>query len=319
MTLDTMTTENFQSPESGSLEQNALELRVLAGLHTGAALPLGNETVVLGSDESCDVILLDAGVLPVHVRFVPRDGKWLIAPEGSEVVFAPHGQAVAFHAIVCIGVPLRIGQAWVALCDSFAPWEDFLMPPIAKAAPQQPEPIQKRPPGRFVWPLAALGIIVMLLALLVWWMPSPEQIDTRSLPVRPIPKAKPTDANSIRHEATRVLRERELAELVNVVSTQGQLYLEAQLDDAETRRLESALVALNRSFGGSVKINAKLAPLTSTLPFVVKEVVTGPAAHITLGNGKVVYEGGMAAGYRLVAIRPGKLLFAGTRRIELPW
>lgn len=315
-----MMTETPHTPESGAPEQDALELRVLAGLHTGAALPLGNETVVLGSDEACDVILLDSGVLPVHVRFVPLDGKWLIEPEGSAVVFDLHGQAVAAHAIVRIGEPLRMGQAWVALCDSFAPWEDMLMPPRAKAAPRLPVPTRNKPPGRLMWPLAALGFIVMLLALLVWWIPSPEQIDTRSLPVRPIPKTKaPTDAESIRHEATRVLRERELAELVNVVSTPGQLYLDAQLDDAETRRFESALVALNRSFGGNVKINAKLTPLTSTLPFVVKEVVTGPAAHITLGNGKIVYEGGMAAGYRLVAIRPGKLLFAGTRRIELPW
>jgi type III secretion system YscD/HrpQ family protein len=83
-----------------------LTLKVTKGLHAGAELALQASTYLIGSDEfSCDVVLLDKGVLPQHARLtVTEDGQVLLAhldaaPASSDPA-AGHG-----------GVPLSDDEA----------------------------------------------------------------------------------------------------------------------------------------------------------------------------------------------------------------
>lgn len=291
-----------------------LELRVLAGLHAGAALPIGLEDVLLGSDETCDVILLDPEVLPRHLRLRADAGRWLAEPEAAAPVRDRHGAALAAGAPVPLDQPIQLGQTWIVLCAASAPWEEDAVPAappaaadaVASAAPAAP-------PQRWRWALGLLSAFGLLLALtlLLWPDPAP--------PAPPPAATAPAEADSIEREAVRVLRAHGLAAVVGMVYETGHLTLEAQLDDDETRRFHSAVAMLRSYFGKTVKIDIKLSTLNRSLPFAVSEIVTGPAAHIRLADGTILYPGETAGGYRLLAIRPGKLLFSGKREIELPW
>lgn len=89
---------------------NNYELRVLDGLHKGAAIRLLGESVLIGSDSSCDVILLDEGVLLEHVRLV-----WS-SQLGWVNVTSP-GSALS--------LPIQVGDAIVSVALRGSDWSIY--------------------------------------------------------------------------------------------------------------------------------------------------------------------------------------------------
>lgn len=86
------------------------ELRVLSGLHKGAALTLSFETVTIGSDPNCTVVLLDEGVKPLHASLQWIDGKGWTQADSPE--FALTG-------------PWRAGPVWLSVVAPGSPWTDL--------------------------------------------------------------------------------------------------------------------------------------------------------------------------------------------------
>jgi hypothetical protein len=88
----------------------ALELRVVQGLHEGAALRLLPPVITVGSDETCDVILLDPGVRPRHLQLVFDDvNGWLVESTGTAL---PLDSPIAVGEAMIIVTSPR--QAWHA-------------------------------------------------------------------------------------------------------------------------------------------------------------------------------------------------------------
>jgi len=316
---------------------SALELRVLTGLHAGAALPMIDEPIVLGSDSACDVILLDTGIQPVHLRMICTEDGYLLHPEDGALISDLHGEPVADGARAELGIPMQVGQVWITLSDPDSPWQEApapgtIHPSTPDTAPNHPVPkdsARTRPRLASLWVgLVCAAALATWGAWRVWGLhpedtPPPRPVETPAA-ISPTPPPPPAQTQHlepafVERETGRMLRDRELQEVVRLDATPGRLYMEADLDKAETVRFENALLALNRQFGAKVRIDAKVTPLTHSVPFVVREVVWGTAAHVTLSDGRRIYEGGSADGFRLAAIRPGKLIFVGRRRVELPW
>lgn len=93
------------------------ELRVLTGLHKGAALTLSSELVTIGSDAECTVVLLDEGVQPLHLSL-----RW-IADKGWVQSDSPE---------VPLTAPLRAGPVWLSIAAPQSPWID---PNLLQSAP----------------------------------------------------------------------------------------------------------------------------------------------------------------------------------------
>lgn len=114
----------------------ALELRILSGLHQGAGMPLERRAYTLGSSMECDVVLHDEGILAQHAQ-LEWDGerlmcRWLFEAEVDVVELAR-------------GVALSLGPVEVMLCDptqdwSAAPNEDRLVEPEPKPELTAPQP-----------------------------------------------------------------------------------------------------------------------------------------------------------------------------------
>lgn len=117
-----------------------LELRILTGLHRGAALPLDGDTIRIGSGTDNDIALLDPG-MPEHagvlVRTVPspmsaepREMQWRYHAGSSARSRAGPTAAAPFH-----GTPVVAGTRWFAGpvllgCDEEdVPWPVESVPP----------------------------------------------------------------------------------------------------------------------------------------------------------------------------------------------
>jgi len=289
-----------------------LELRVTAGLHAGAALPLDREPISIGSDEQCDVVLLDAGVLPRHMGLIWSDaGAWRTEPDGAQVE---------------IGAPIAIGESWIVVVPRSAPWApaESRAPPDAQLASGQASPIAHT--SRYRGPVwLALAFIPAVISVLVTWCLVARE-DRQRAAVQPLiassilPQvAKPSNLNEIRRRAARELADRGLEELVTLEASPGRIHLEAELDDTELERFNRALRALEQKLGNEAKIDARVSPLSRTLPFTIQSVVRGTVSHITLTDGQPVFEGCAVQGWKLEEIQPGKLVFLKKRRMEIPW
>jgi len=296
-----------------------LELRILSGLHAGAALPIGQEPVQLGSAEDCDVILLDPDILPHHLLLRREGTAWLAEPAAGAPLHDRRGAAVPGGAPLQPAHPLRAGRVWLVLCAASAPWQaDELpdaLPTPDKAPPAGDAPAPRR---RRLWPLLLAGVPLLLVAFALACLAKPDR-PAPPAPALPALAPGPADAETVGGEAARILRERGLQRVVEIVYETGHVALAGDLDDDEARRLDSAVAALHRRFGNTLVVDVKTTTLSRRLPFQVREVVTGVAPHITLADGTRVYEGGTVGGYRLRAILPGRLQFDGKRQLELPW
>lgn len=98
-----------------------LELRILSGLHRGATLPLDDETVVIGSDEAADVVLLDPGIESTHANLRKTSEGWALSSMDGEVLSSETNEALKSLELR-EGEFGRLGRVWICVVDSDAPW-----------------------------------------------------------------------------------------------------------------------------------------------------------------------------------------------------
>lgn len=110
-----------------------LELRILSGLHRGAALPLDCAALELGGGEQADVVLADRGLAERHALLAPDAAAgWRLEALDGEVYGlldgAPQG-AVALAPGGCA----RLGEVWICVCAPHAAWQEApqALPPTA--------------------------------------------------------------------------------------------------------------------------------------------------------------------------------------------
>lgn len=108
-----------------------LELRILAGLHRGACIPVQpGEDLRIGSDESCDVVLVDADWTALTARLRLGADGWSLSAEDN-------GDAPGSHPEGTTDVPrgwsqtLDLAGVRFTVCDSAAPWSFEAHEPVA--------------------------------------------------------------------------------------------------------------------------------------------------------------------------------------------
>lgn len=290
-----------------------LELRVLAGMHAGAALPLDVRVpLTVGSDEACDLTLLDAGVEPLHWTLAHEQAAWQEQRSGRPVP---------------LGVPQRVGEAVLVLCPFDEPW---LSPQAALAAvAPAPDPAvapthtaRAAAPGWPVWVAAGLALLLLVVAAALVWG-SGLTASRTAPPVASAPASArqpaPASAQALRAMAHTALFERGLAELVSVTATDGLLTLDADLDADERARFDAALAELRQRLAGRARVDSHARPLAQAMNLHIRSVVSGPVSYITLEDGRQVFVGGTVDGLELVAIQPGRIVLRGRRTFEVAW
>lgn len=191
-------------------DADALELRVLSGLHREASCP-AQDGAVVGADPDCDIVLADTGLGPRAARLRIGPNGWDIAPEDGAPADEPR---TPFNQALPLGpvwvTVARSSDAWTNLPDAAndgaVPEAGAALAAEPTAAPEaQDSPLATRssapntgptpwrtaaaaepkPDKRAAWPLV-LGLAAVVLAVVVaismaWMLPTaPKQAERAS-------------------------------------------------------------------------------------------------------------------------------------------
>lgn len=116
-----------------------LELRILSGLHRGAALPLDGDIIRLGSGAANDIVLTDPGV-PEHAvelsRLMGQDAGQDAGQNAGEDAGADAGEGWTLYnvdsdapaATVAPGMRVQVGPIVVVFVEEHEPWRSDAQP-----------------------------------------------------------------------------------------------------------------------------------------------------------------------------------------------
>ncbi|HTH76530.1 MAG TPA: FHA domain-containing protein [Trinickia sp.] len=258
-----------------------LELRILTGLHRGAALPLEGDAIRIGSGADNDIVLLDPG-MPEYAGALARDeaSHWRYRPGGAPQ--ARHGSA-AEAAPPRNDIPLIDGARWFAgpvllgSDDEGSPW------PVEPAPPFQPSAAALRGSTRIKLILAATVAIAAagLVAALA-------MVATRTVPTTAsrLSAAKPST--------------------VGVAAPAAPLEPRAKQASA----LKPVRVAEGLAYPSDVVTHP---------PFAIRSVKGGPYGFLVTEDGRVLVPGSRWKAFTLVRIESGRAVFSGPHAAEVRW
>lgn len=99
----------------------------------------------------------------------------------------------------------------------------------------------------------------------------------------------------------------------------AEVRINATLDTKAQAILKRMLAQFYTEYQTAIPIAITVALNADKLPFTIGQVITGAMASIVTTQGERVFIGDRIHGYELTRIEPGKLVFVGDQRIELPW
>ncbi|WP_035341710.1 FHA domain-containing protein, partial [Dickeya sp. DW 0440] len=99
------------------------ELRVLTGLHRGAALPLSGTAWRIGCADEADMVLYDPGIRDQHCLLEQQPQGWLLSSLDGPVSNG-EGHALTEPLLIQPGTPFAAGGIWLCVVSADTPWQD---------------------------------------------------------------------------------------------------------------------------------------------------------------------------------------------------
>ncbi|WP_296257737.1 MULTISPECIES: type III secretion system inner membrane ring subunit SctD [unclassified Pseudomonas] len=321
------------------------ELRVLTGLHQGAALPLVGEQWAIGSDAEQDLALHDPGVEQVHCRLQRQGDSWVLnAAEGSIGDQEGHRHSTAE---LTPNTAFVLGSVWLCVSAAEDAWPSVpavIQPPPAQAqAEPQPQARASAPPLEKVESRSRLlnrttGVVIGVLlgiAGSAWSLTrssAPESMAATAA-VHPsaqiAQKARPasepahkriqlTHIDDARRQLNTMLSERLLSG-VNVQQTPEGLTLSGNLKAESQLVYQRMLQRFKDRYDAPVALIDNVTTSSNGLPFTIVQIMSGPQAHLVTADGHRLYVGDELAGLRLTRIDDNRIQFDGERHYEVNW
>lgn len=257
-----------------------LELRILTGLHRGAALPLEGDRVCIGSGEENDIVLLDPG-MPVRAAILERatGSSWTCRMYASpqKQGESPSGAPARNDIEIGAGARWFAGPVLMACEEETAPWSNSAGEQRAPSA--QPRFSLK---AKLAVALVVATLIVALAATLGGQAASRLGIGEPARHASSV-LAAPSADRALRLEPAAT----------------------AAATPASGVRLLAAAVYPNET---------KERP-----PFSIGSANGGPYGFIVTDDGRVLLPGSRWRGFTLVRIEPGRAIFTGPFAAELTW
>ncbi|MBT2340254.1 MULTISPECIES: FHA domain-containing protein [Pseudomonas] len=295
------------------------ELRVLSGLHRGAALPLVGDEWVVGAAEDADLALYDPGICAHHARLSQVQGQWLLDPVEGAVCDA-QGQPWAPVASLAVGVPFAAAGIWLCLAPADQPWpQEGALDETAAVGGNRENPKAATRPS---WPRRlAIAAAVITVASSAWAFTSQPAQTVAPTPAQQLKRSKVTldTVAAVRLELDRMLQERDLAAHVQIVSQDDRLVLEGELPRQRMAVVERLMERFAERYETPVQITANVREHLAKLPFQIAQIVGGKRGHVVTSDGRRLFLGDQIDGLRLTAIGSDKVTFEGDQRYEVTW
>ena len=304
----------FDTPEPGVL----LELRVLSGLHQGAALPLFGEPVSIGADQDADLELCDPGVEGRHAQLFCTDGRWTLqAQEG--LLQDENGTAQAQIADLAPGMAFSIGGIRLCVANAQSAWveEPAEVPRVQNEAAldhQGAVPACRKSK----WLAAPLGMLALILAGFAW------QPGNKAQALSPKPfvvsdRRQLATTHQVQQQLFKMLIERELGIPVRLEVAGDQITLRGDVGKDALGLVSRMLDRFEAQFETPVSIINQVQEISTALPFRIVQIIGGKQAHVVLADGRRLFSGEEMDGLRLTMIDHRRVLFEGKQRYEVNW
>lgn len=307
------------------------ELRVLTGLHRGAALPLSGGQWRIGSSSEADLALYDPGIQTEHCLLERRGDAWaLSACEGQ--IGDGEGHRVSEIDPLQPDTLFALGGVWLTLVSADKEWpaeeqedntagteqQELVESDAAPATTELAAPSEDRPPvprRSRNWPgMLTLGASVTLAIATGWIMTGQAAIPEKPQVTRPRPSLEAGKTTLLK-----MIRDRELNRQLSLTVEGDNLVLHGSIGESEQEMVQRMLVRFDRQYNGELKVIDRTTPLVSALPFTIVQINGGPRAHIVTTTGRRIFVGDEIDGLRLVLLDNKHLKFEGNQQIEVTW
>ncbi|MDE8558593.1 type III secretion system inner membrane ring subunit SctD [Pantoea vagans] len=306
------------------------ELRVLTGLHRGAALPLSGEQWWIGAAEDADLALYDPGIKDRHCQLLKTVQGWVVkALEGP--LNDNEGQRCEELSNLQPGTAFAIGHIWLSIVSAATPWPEEASEPAqpeeAAVLSEPPETApaetaatlltQEKPPLPF-WAKVIYTVLILLLVMMLgsWLLNASE-----ASPSAPPAPGKP-QLNSVgraRQIINTMLLDRGLNKQVRVAPGNNSLTLSGNLSDDDNQRLQRMMRTFYRRYDVRLAIHNQVSAVSTNLPFNIVQITSGAHANIVTDSGQRMFIGDEVDRLRLVAINSDSIEFAGRENIRVKW
>ncbi|MBG0751007.1 MULTISPECIES: FHA domain-containing protein [Pectobacterium] len=307
------------------------ELRVLTGLHRGAALPLCGNAWRIGAADDADLVLYDPGIAPCHGQLEKTADGWALSAQDGALCNA-EGHTVEQIDALPPGTPFALGQIWLCIVAADTPWpDDSETPPTAEEDVPPVEPSADEPPVHIAapiptptprLPLWAKASYLLLGALLLVMVGSWQLQESVAMPAAPPPQdtRKPLSTLPQLESTLRImLQERELSAAVKVAAYQDRVTLTGQLTPDDQKKLERMLAQLHQRYRTALSVDNRTQLKTEQLPFQIVQVTSGSRANVVTADGQRFFIGDEIDNLRLVKIDEHQIEFSGRQQITVNW
>ena len=289
------------------------ELRVLSGLHEGAALPLFGECWSIGADQDADLELYDPGVAARHARLHGMAGRWTVqAQEG--LLQDDAGTVRAQIADLAPGRAFAIGGIRLCVADTQSAWLD--KPADAVAQPGAPIPAGSKSKSKWLAP-GILVLVPILMALA--WQPMGSVPALAPQPSPASNKRQLETAAQVHQQLLKMLIERDLGNTVRLQVAADRITLGGDVGQDSLALVTRMLERFEVQFETPVTIVNQVQQTSTVLPFRIVQIIGGQKAHVVLADGRRLFFGDEVQGLRLTAIDNRRVLFEGRQRHEVNW
>nr|WP_256261828.1 FHA domain-containing protein [Pseudomonas gingeri] len=318
------------------------ELRVLNGLHQGAALPLVGEQWLIGADADHDLALYDPGVAARHCRLTRSADGWTLSAEDS-LINDDEGHA---HSLTELAPnqTFALGNVWLCLAPAEDAWP---LVPVAHDNASRPAAFDPRADefaasaplekvsARAGWFSRRNALLVgVLLSLLGGaWAWNRSSVSQPTAPPAP-PIASPAKAAHVEPPApgkTRLASREDTRRLLNTLLS-DRLLTDVRIEDSvdgltlagglkgdALSVYQRMLQRFHERYESAVPIVDSVVPVSSGLPFVIVQVISGANGHLVTDDGHRLYVGDELNGLRLTRIDDQRIEFEGDQHYEVRW
>lgn len=287
------------------------ELRVLSGLHEGAALPLFGECWSIGAHQDADLELYDPGVAARHARLHGMAGRWTVqAQEG--LLQDDTGTVRAQIADLAPGRAFAIGGIRLCVADTQSAWLDKPADAVAQPGATVPAGSKSK------WLAPGVLVLVPILMALAWQPMG----SVPALAPQPSPasnKRQLETAAQVHQQLLKMLIERDLGNTVRLQVAADRITLGGDVGQDSLALVTRMLERFEVQFETPVTIVNQVQQTSTVLPFRIVQIIGGQKAHVVLADGRRLFFGDEVQGLRLTAIDNRRVLFEGRQRHEVNW
>lgn len=303
------------------------ELRVLNGLHEGAALPLSGDAWIIGNAIESELQLCDSDIKPHHGQLTLTQAGWHITPlEGR--ICNRDGVRISTPLQLKPGDIFTLAGVWLSLSDASAPWSTT---PAIAAQPAPAADIRpmsgpfskmKKPGFARLLPrwahVTAVSLLLLLAFTVTSWVLQPgvaQQNENENQFIKP----QLTNTSVLRSVLEQKLRERELLSLVKLATSPRGIALSGELSPEQLKIMQRMVKMIKDNYQLSVSLDDQTRVKSINLPFRIIQITSGSHANIVTEGGQRLFVGDERDGLRLMAITADQVQFAGRETITVKW